>query len=179
MRVTLPLRLALRTPACPGFCVSGDRKRACFDRYCCLGAVSAEQGLPDLSQGWDLVGVDGATHRERMPGRGFERVQMGVAAGRIWAEALTGTGSPLSIERVQMDWGSGVSGSREPCPLGSFERVQMAPAVALCAAREAQAIAARVVKSLWHLVAAQPSWLRPMKTVSHTLTLTGERLCHP
>jgi hypothetical protein len=179
MRVTLPLRLALRTPACPGFGVSGDRKRACFDRYCGLGVVSAERCLPDLSRGWDLVGVDGATHREGMAGRGFERVQMSGAGGPVCAEAVAGMGGPLSIERVQMGWGSGVRGPWEPCPLGSFERVQMPAALALCVARESRAIAARVVKALWHSVAAQPSRLRLMNAVSHTLTTTGERLCHP
>jgi hypothetical protein len=178
MRVTLPLRLALRTPACPGFGVSRDRKRAWFDRSCCRRAVSAERRLPDLSHGWDPAGVVGATHRERTPGRGFERVQMSVSGGPICAEALTGMGWPLSIERVQMDWGSRVPGSWEPCPLGSFERVQMTPSFALCIAREPHPIAPRIVKAIGHSGAAQPSRLRSMNAVSHTLISTGERLCH-
>ena len=58
MRAALPLRRTPRTPACPGFGVSGDRKRACFDRSCCWGGVSAEWRLLALSRGWDPEGVD-------------------------------------------------------------------------------------------------------------------------
>ena len=136
MRVTLPLRIAPRTPACPGFCVFGDRKSACFDRSCWWRAVSAEPRLPALPRGSDPVGVDGATHRGRTPGRGFERVQMDVPGRQISRDALTGMGWALPIERVQMDCGSGVPGPWEPCPLGSFERVQMTSAFALWEARE-------------------------------------------
>jgi hypothetical protein len=127
MRVTLPLRRTPRTPACPGFGVSGDRKRACFDRSCCWGGVSAEWRLLAVSLGWDPEGVDRGTHRRQMRARGFERVQMSVGGGRI-LEPLTGSGRPLSIERVQMACGSGAVGRREPCPFGSFERVQLTSA---------------------------------------------------
>jgi hypothetical protein len=179
MRATLPLRSAPRTPACPGFGVSGDRKRACFDRSSCWGAVSAERGVRDLSREWGPVGVDDVRHREPTRGRGFERVQMRVGGVPLWAEAPGGMGRPLSIERVQMGWGSGATGSWERCPVSSFERVQMTSAFGLCAAHEPQRIAVRVVKTLRHSEAAQPSQLRPMNTVSYTLTITGECLCHP
>ncbi len=180
MRVTLPLCPVLRTPACPGFGVSGDRKRACFDGSCCWGAVSPEWWLAKLPRGWDWAGVDGATRRERQRGRGFERVQMGVAGGQI-LEGVTGRRwSALPIERVQMDCGSGALGSWGPGPLGSFERVQMTPVFSLCVSRGPSAHhAARIVKGAGHSVATWPSRLRPMNSVSPTQIITGECLCHP
>lgn len=161
MRATLPLRPVPRTPACPGFGVSGDRKRACFDRSCRGGAVSSERRLLGFPRRWGPTGVDGGTHRGQTLRRGFERVQMSVGGGRIGLDALTvrgwapsiervqlslpgrqvlerliGAGGLLPFERVQMDCGSGAPGPSEPDPpLGSFERVRTTPAFAFCVAR--------------------------------------------
>jgi hypothetical protein len=178
VRATLPLRPALRTPACPGFGVSGDRKIACFDRSCRRGGISPEWRLPVLPGGWDRTQADDAARRERTLGRGFERVQMGVVGGQI-LDALHGRGSALPIERVQMDWESMGSGAGEPCPLGSFERVQMAPVLALCVAREPSTPRGshRLIRRA--LDSHPASWLRPMNAVSTTQIITGERLCHP
>jgi hypothetical protein len=179
MRVTLPLRPVPRTPACPGFCVSGGCKSACFDRSCGRRAVSPEWRFPALPRGWGPAEVDGATHRGRTPGRGFERVQMSVAGGQIGLEALTGRGGPLPFERVQMDCGPGALGLSEPCPFGSFERVQMTPAFALCVARGPSAHRDSHRLIIGHSVAARPSRHGPMNAVSHTQLITGECLCHP
>jgi hypothetical protein len=179
MRATLPLRSApLRTPACPGFGVSGDRKRACFDRSCCQGAISAKRRLLGLPWGWDLADADGATHRERTPGWSFERVQMTVAGGRI-LEALAARRRQLPIERVQMGCGSEALRPWEPCPLGSFERVQIMPVVAVYGVRELSEHRGSHRQSQRHSGAAWPSRLPPLNAVSPTQIITGERLCHP
>jgi hypothetical protein len=179
VRGTLPLRPELlRTPACPGFGVSGDRKRACFDRSCCWRAISPKRGLLSLPRGWDLGDVDGATHRERTLRWSFERVQMNVVGGRI-LEALAVRRRPLPIERVQMGCGSEALRPWEPYPLGSFERVQMAPAFAVYGVRELSAHRDSHGHSQRHSVAAWPFRLLPLNTVSLTQIITGERLCHP
>ena len=103
MRITLLCTESLRTPACPGFGVSGDRKISCFDRFGRQREVGRELGL------WgERVGA-------------FERVQMrGVAGDRGGREAYFGG----LIERVQMGMGgAGLGGIARVG--GSFERVQM------------------------------------------------------
>lgn len=179
MRVTLPLRLAPRTPACPGFCVFGHRKSACFDRSCCGGAISPEPCLPGLPHGWDREDTDGATHREPAPGRGFERVQMSVP-GRQISEAFNGRrrGS-LSFERVQMDRESGALGPWEPCSLGSFERVQIAPAFALGVAR-VPAVHRGSRRQSHRTPDSHSAFLAPANERRFPVQLiTGGRLCHP
>jgi hypothetical protein len=140
MRVTL-LPRASRTPACPGFCVFGDRKRSCFDRYCPYGEVSAEVGSLAPCGGCGRSVAEGRTHRGRMAGRGFERVQMGLRGDRICGKTRRVMSAWVPFERVQMDCGPGLEesrdkapemqGSYELCLLISFERVQMATALAL------------------------------------------------
>jgi hypothetical protein len=179
MRATLPLRPALRTPACPGFGVFGDRKRACFDRSCCRRAISPKRRLLALPRGWDLADMDGATHRERALGRSFERVQMDVPGVQILETLAAVRRRPLPIERVQMGCGSEAPRPWETCPLGSFERVQMAPAFAVYGARELSAHRSSHRQSLRHSVATRPSRLLPLSTVSPTQIITGDRLCHP
>jgi hypothetical protein len=178
MRLTLPLRLVPRTPACPGFCVFGHRKSACFDRSCCRGAISPEPRLPALPHGWDRGDTDGTTHRERAPGRGFERVQMSVP-GRQISEAFNGRPGSLSFERVQMDWGSGVLSPWQPCPLGSFERVQIAPAFALRVAR-APAVHRGSRRQSHRAPASQSAFSAPANERHFPVQLiTGERPGHP
>jgi hypothetical protein len=103
MRITLLCTESLRTPACPGFGVSGGRRISSFDRFGRQREVGRELGL------WG----------ERLGA--FERVQMLAMAkdrGRRWP-SFGGL-----IERVQM--GIGGAGSRGIARVGgSFERVQM------------------------------------------------------
>ena len=165
MRGTLPSRPVLRTPACPGFRVSGVRKSACFDRYCCNGAISRERLLAGLPCGWVRADADGATRGERSRERGFERVQMRLP-GKLISEDAHGGGESLPIERVQMDWGSGVAGRWEPCRLSAFERVQMTPAVALIPLADRQfAVARTVIEAAGQSVTTRLSWPWPMNTV--------------
>jgi len=177
MRVTLPLRLVPRTPACPGFCIFGHRKSACFDRSCCWGAISPERRLPVLPGGWDLVDTDGASRRERAAECGFERVQMSVPGEQV-SEALSGSGR-LPIERVQMGCGPGSPDTWEPYPLGSFERVQMTPVFALDAAGEHSAGGGSRLQS--HGALGNPSAFSAPAHEGRFLNqlITGERLCHP
>jgi hypothetical protein len=177
MRATLPLRPVPRTPACPGFGVSGYRKRACFDRSCRGGAVSSERRLLGFPRGWGPAGADGGTHRGRTLRRGFERVQMSLPGRQVLA-GLIGAGGLLSFERVQMDCGFGASGPSEPYPPGSFERVQTTPVFALCVARGRSAHRGSHQQSHRARVAARfPAPAN--ETDSHTQFITGERLCHP
>ena len=82
-------------------------------------------GLRSFGLGW--MSADAAS---------FERVQMGLAGGRICARtgcrAGGGLSADLRVERVQMGCGPGVRGLWKPGLLmSSFERVQMAAAPAL------------------------------------------------
>ena len=135
-----PLSL-LRTPACPGFGVFGDRKSSCFDRSGRLGAVKGESGLMGRSG-------DAASKRlypvDRDAGAGsgsFERVQMGgpkvdhvrMSGGRpegglcpVGAGWLGG----LKVGEMRTSGGRPEDGSCPNCVervngLGLFERVQM------------------------------------------------------
>ena len=108
-----PLSL-LRTPACPGFGVFGDRKSSCFDRSGGLWSVKGESGLMGRSG-------DAASKRpypvDRDPGAGigsFERVQIG---GLKVGEMRTSGGRPED--------GSCPNGAGPANGLGLFERVQM------------------------------------------------------
>jgi hypothetical protein len=123
MRNTLLTRPALRTPACPGFGISGDRKRECFGRSCVRGAVSSKSGLRALPHRWDPVVVVEA-HRRRTRDRAFERVQMHRANLRIGLKVLGETSAPPLFKRVQMERPPKARESRPSC-LGSFEHVQM------------------------------------------------------
>jgi len=114
----------LRTPACPGFGVSGVRKRACFDRYCGWGEVSGEALLPALPHRRASVASVEA-HGECGLNCAFERVQMGVAAARIWQVTWVETGLLFLFERVQMPQPLDAHLASGPSPFGSFERVQM------------------------------------------------------
>ena len=137
-----PLSL-LRTPACPGFGVFGDRKSSCFDRSGGLGSDKGESGLIGHSG-------DAASKRlypvDRNAGAGsgsFERVQMGrptvseirISGDRPKDGSCPGDGDagwpsePGLFERVQMRKVTGESpmlgrsvGAAAAAP---FERVQM------------------------------------------------------
>jgi hypothetical protein len=103
MRITLLCTETLRTPACPGFGVSGDRKMSCFDRF------GRQRGIGRKLGGWgERLGV-------------FERVQMRAVAGDRGGRGACFGGS---IERVQMGMGGvGLRGIARAG--GAFERVQM------------------------------------------------------
>jgi hypothetical protein len=143
MRITLLCTESLRTPACPGFGVSGDRKISCFDRFGRQRQVARELRLwGDVREGFERVqmamdfGVQGFAARMA---DGFVRVQLSRRS------ALRVTRAAASIERVRVSEESrgpvgggcssakaseaaGESGVRDPvrAPLfGSFERVQM------------------------------------------------------
>ena len=103
MRVTLLCTESLRTPACPGFGVSGDRKISCFDRFGRQREVGRELGLLG-----ERVGP-------------FERVQMRGAAGDRGGRGARFGGL---VERVQMGMGGAGLGGMARVD-GSFERVQM------------------------------------------------------
>jgi hypothetical protein len=89
MRIALLCTESLRTPACPGFGVSGDRKISCFDRFGRQRQVARELRL------WGDV-------RE-----GFERVQMRRGLGSRGGHVPCSGGL---FERVQMEMGFGVQG---------------------------------------------------------------------
>jgi hypothetical protein len=178
VRVTLPLRRTPRTPACPGFGVSGDRKRACFDGSGCSRGVSPLRGLTGLPGRWGPRDADDAGHRDRTQMHGFERVQMRVAGGKV-LEALTGTGWPLPIERVQMGCAGGTFGCWEPCPLGSFERVQMTSAWAPCPACGTLAHRGSDRQSQRTLGSRSASSAPVNEFRFPTHLITGECLCHP
>jgi hypothetical protein len=125
MRITLLCTESLRTPACPGFGVSGDRKISCFDRFGRQREVGRELGL----WGERL----GAFERVQMPpvagdrgGRGayfggvIERVQMGMGHAGPRGGARVGG----SFESAQVRIGGANSGG-SAWAAGSFERVQM------------------------------------------------------
>ena len=178
MRVTLPLRLVPRTPACPGFCIFGHRKSACFDRSCCWGGISPEWRLPVLPDGWGPADRDGATRRERAAERGFERVQMSMAGERV-SETPNRSGGGPPIERVQMGCAAGSLDTWEPYQLGSFERVQMTAAFALHVAREPSAH--RGSRRHSHGALGHPlAFSAPAnERLFLNQLITGERLCHP
>ena len=59
MRITLLCTESLRTPACPGFGVSGDRKISCFDRFGRQRQVERELRLPgDVWEGFERVQME-------------------------------------------------------------------------------------------------------------------------
>ena len=95
MRVALLCTESLRTPACPGFGVSGDRKISCFDRFGRQRGIGRELGLWGERRG------------------AFERVQMrGVTGDRGGRGARFGG----LIERVQI--GMGGAGPARRCSGG-------------------------------------------------------------
>jgi hypothetical protein len=103
MRIALLCTESQRTPACPGFGVSGDRKISCFDRFGPQREVGRELGL----------------RGERLAA--FERVQMPAVAGdRVGRGPYFGG----LIGRVQMGLGGANPGGIARAG-GSFERVQM------------------------------------------------------
>jgi hypothetical protein len=106
MRVTLLSTELLRTPACPGFGVSGDRKMSCFDRFGRQREVGRELWLWGYRRGV------------------FERVQMGA---RLEDRGSCGCLLAGSFERVQTVMGRAIPGAAGAAGLkaGWFERVQM------------------------------------------------------
>ena len=134
--------VSLRTPACPGFGVFGDRKSSCFDRSGWLGRVAGKWGVIGRSGDAGLERLYSA-NRDAGAGSGsFERVQMG-ALGRVreirLSDGLLGDGSYRSdkgslsglgsFERVQIGTAAGenpaLGGSFGAAAAAPFERVQM------------------------------------------------------
>jgi hypothetical protein len=104
----------LRTPACPGFGVFGDRKSSCFDRSGSLRRVGGEWGVMGRS-GDGALKWPCAVDRDAGAGSGsFERVQMG---GLKVGEMRTSGGRPED--------GSSPNGAWRVNGLELFERVQM------------------------------------------------------
>jgi len=136
MRVTLLCTESLRTPACPGFGVSGDRKISCFDRFGRQREVGRELGLWGERLGaFERVQMRGVAGdrggREGCFGGVIERVQMGMGGVHVRDSAWVGSATPGGIvrvggsfERVQMSIGGANSGD-STWAAGSFERVQM------------------------------------------------------
>jgi hypothetical protein len=86
MRIALLCTESLRTPACPGFGVSGDRKISCFDRFGRQRQVARELRLwGDVREGFERVQMrrGAGSHEGHVPCSGglFERVQMGMGFG--------------------------------------------------------------------------------------------------
>ena len=118
MRIALLCTESLRTPACPGFGVSGDRKISCFDRFGRQRQVARELGL-------------GGDARE-----GFERVQMHWGAGSLGGHVSCSGGL---FERVQMELVFGARGFAARVT-GWFVRGQSSRRSALGATRTAASI---------------------------------------
>jgi hypothetical protein len=140
MRSPPYLLVSLRTPACPGFRIFGDRKSSCFDRSGGLGWVGGEWGVTGCLRD-DALKRLCRGDRDLGDGRGsFERVQMGgsqggeisVAGGRLGSGLCRGDEGRVSgmgsFERVQMKVaGGGPAPSRSfgAAAAAPFERVQM------------------------------------------------------
>ena len=104
MRITLLATELLRTPACPGFGVSGDHKMSCFDRFARRHQVGRESGF------WGDRGEE------------FERVQIGAVLVGLGAHQRHGV---RSFERVQKRDGSARWRRDIPARTSLFERVQI------------------------------------------------------
>src|SRR5580692_4464467 len=143
MRITLLCTESLRTPACPGFGVSGDRKISCFDRFGRQRQVERELRLwGDVREGFERVQME---PRFRVQGFAARVADWFVRAPLSRRSALRVTRAAASIECVRVsDESHGPagrecpsakafeaapeSGVRDPvrAPLaGTFERVQM------------------------------------------------------
>ena len=125
MRVR-PSSWSLRTPACPGFSVSGDRKNWCFDRYDSNGAVALKGSLSSLLR-------EEVSHSPDLPQSlatsmtpSFERVQIASTAQGGKEDAWPLRVPTLSASSVQRALFDSLS-SRLGAAAESFERVQMSP----------------------------------------------------
>ena len=141
MRITLLCTESLRTPACPGFGVSGDRKISCFDRFGRQRRVERELRLRgDVREGFERVQME---PRFRIQGFDARVADWFLRAPLSGGSALRVTRPAASIECVRVSEESHGPAGRE-CPLakafeaapavgdpvrallvGPFERVQM------------------------------------------------------
>jgi hypothetical protein len=143
MRIALLCTESLRTPACPGFGVSGDRKISCFDRFGRQRQVARELKLwADVREGFERVQMETGFGVQGFGARvvdGFVPVQF----SRRSALSVTRAAASIECVRVSEESHSPVgrgcpstkafeaareSGVRDPVrapPFGPFERVQM------------------------------------------------------
>jgi hypothetical protein len=103
---------------------------------------------------------------------------MSVPERRV-SEAFNGRRGSLSFERVQMDWGSGALARQEPCPLGSFERVQITLALAFRVARVPAVHRGSRRQSHRAPDSHSAFWAPANERHFPVQIITGERLCHP
>jgi hypothetical protein len=141
VRLTLPLCPAPRTPARPGFGVSGYSKSACFDQSPLKRPISFRCTPDAVPQECPSAERDALIHRLRSPRHPFERVQTSPQELRDDRSAPVQVRRPSiqsarkaygrtpvspSVERVQMH----VRGEMLrplPYPLTPFECVQTSP----------------------------------------------------
>jgi hypothetical protein len=150
MRITLLCTESLRTPACPGFGVSGDRKLSSFDRFGRQREVGRELGLwGERAGAFERVqmravtgdrggrgaffggliervqmGIRGASSRgTARVGGSFERVQMGRESG-LRLRLAGAAGAVGALKRAEVAWGLGRPTARRDSSGSSFERVQ-------------------------------------------------------
>jgi hypothetical protein len=137
MRITLLCTDSLRTPACPGFGVSGDRKISCFDRFGRQRDIGRELGLRGgVAAAFERVqtgaGLGDRGGREAYFGGAIERVQMVGAGARPGSRAGVGSASRGGIapegdsfERVQIGRESVLRLAGAARPVGAFARAQV------------------------------------------------------
>jgi hypothetical protein len=158
VRATPFLFPSLRTPARPGFGVSGYGKSACFDRSLIQQRVSHELTSRPLPNEY-VSDEANCESWEQKSKRRFERVQIGPGREYDCAPALFASerrtpddcdesavadksGSsregtlPKSFERVQTGEAPEASGCLVPYPIGLFERVQITSDFPLMIARK-------------------------------------------
>ena len=143
MRITLLCTESLRTPACPGFGVSGDRKISCFDRFGRQRQVERELRLwGEEREGFERVQME---PRFRIQGFAARLADWFLRAPLSRGSALRVTLAAASIECVRVS-GELHSAAGRGCPsakpleavresrvrdpiraplVGPFERVQM------------------------------------------------------